>query len=145
MFGIKKNSIKFGIMGVGKRGSATLEGVLSSKAFYAKDIIIFDSNKESTERYKKRGVNVADSEKDLLEKSNLLLLAVKPQSFADVEKLKDIDCSNKGIISFAPGKKISYLETIFNGALITRAMPNTPALVGSATATLYTNGKGNIK
>ena len=137
--------VKFGILGVGKMGSATLGGVLASGAFKKEDILFFDYDENAKAKHVALGITLAQSEKDLLDRSDVMLIAIKPQSFSAVEALSGCDASSKAIISFAPGKRISYLESIFQGALIVRAMPNTPALVCSAAATLFSNGKGDLR
>ena len=53
-------------------------------------------------------------------------------------------CSDKIIISLAPGKTIDYLKGVFKEAKIARAMPNTPSVINRSVTTI-TFGDGEIK
>lgn len=129
---------KFGILGTGKMGGAILDGVLRAKVFSPSDIVIFDLNKESLDFYKKKGVSTSSCAEDVFKESNIMLIALKPQNYSSLDIFSSIPSKGKTVISIAPGKKISMLENIFSDAIIVRAMPNTPALVGCATVTLFT-------
>ena len=134
----------FGILGVGKMGGAILDGVLASGVFPNSDIMICDHKESTRMKYSALGIGIAQTEKELLDKSDIFMLAIKPQGFSAIEALSGTPCAGKAIISLAPGKKVSFLESFFKGALVVRAMPNTPALVRNAATTLFANGKGDV-
>lgn len=62
----------------------------------------------------------------------MLILAVKPQFYADVIKeISEYITEKQIIVTIAPGKTLEYLADTFGHPVkIVRTMPNTPALVG---------------
>ena len=137
--------MKLGILGVGKMGGSILDGVIKSKIYDVNDIIIYTPNEAHREKYSKIGINLAGNEADLFTKSKIIILAIKPQMYDEVLKnAKSLDFKDKCITSLAPGKGIDYLKNIFPGATIVRAMPNTQALIGMATTTLYPSDQNEL-
>lgn len=128
---------QFGFLGLGKMGYSVLKGVLS-KGLYDKSELAFYAPSEATQQKGKAlGLALAEGERDLFESCKIVLLAVKPQKYEGAfAKLDGLDFSGKTIISLAPGKSIAYLKSIFKGARVARAMPNTPALIGRAVTTI---------
>lgn len=134
---------KIGFLGLGKMGSAILNGILS-KNLYKKDEISFYAPSDATQnKYTNLGLKLLNDEREVFINSKIIILAIKPQKYNEVfRNLSSIDFSDKVIISIAPGKSISYLESVFKNATIIRAMPNTPAFIAKATTTIaYNNGK----
>ncbi len=124
------NIYKLGILGVGKMGGSILEGILKSNIFNSNEICIFDIDKDILETYKEKGLNVADNEYDLVNKSEMVLLAIKPQMFSALTKYT-FDINNKVIISIVAGKTLKDLEAIFGKQQFIRVMPNTPSLINA--------------
>ncbi len=124
---------KIGFIGAGNMGSAILKSVVKSKKFFAKDINIFDLDKEKVnDLCDETGVNSAESVDQLVDASDIIILAVKPNV---VEKVltgcKNRFNLNKMLISIAVGIPISTYKNILGAdKKIIRTMPNTPALVG---------------
>ena len=132
---MNKTNYKFGLLGVGKMGSAILGGLINKNIYKKEDIIIYTLEDDVKEKYKNQGINIAKDEKELFSLSSVTLMAIKPQIYEFVlEKIKG-EYINKTIISIAPGKKIEYLKSFFKDAFIVRAMPNTPALINQAMIT----------
>ena len=129
---------KFGILGVGKMGSSILNGILEAKIFDKKDILLNLYSDEEVSYYgDKLGFNYVRDTKSLLESCELTLLSIKPQVFPEVEEIaKKIDFKGRGIVSIAAGITLDYLHSLFNNADIVRIMPNTPALIKKAVATI---------
>ena len=136
---------KFGILGVGKMGSSILNGILEAKIYDKKDILLNLHSEEEIEYYgKKLGFNYVSDAKKLFDNSELILLSIKPQVFPEIENVaKAIDFTNRGIISIAAGITLDYLHSLFNGADIVRIMPNTPALIKKAVATITSKNKNS--
>jgi pyrroline-5-carboxylate reductase len=136
-----KYEYKFGLLGVGKMGSAILGGLIKKDIYKPEEIVIYTLEEDIKEKYKKQGINIANDEIDLFNSSSVTLMAIKPQIYDSVlEKVKG-NYNNKTIISIAPGKKIEYLESFFKDAFIVRAMPNTPALINQAMITYAVNNE----
>ena len=133
---------KLGLLGVGKMGSSILNGILLKGLYPKEDIAFYAPSIETQEKYQKLGIKLLKDERELMNSSNIIIMAIKPQVYDEVlEKVKDLDFSNKIVISLAPGKSINYLSKFYNNALIVRAMPNTPAIINQAVTTLCFSDK----
>ncbi len=138
---------KLGILGVGKMGSAILEGVIKSNVYSANEIAIYTLEEDIKDKYKKIGINIADNELDLFKGCKSILIAIKPQMFNNVlSYARELDFSDKCIISIAAGQSIATVESYFKNATVVRVMPNTPALIQSAsTAICYNRYNDEVK
>ena len=130
-----------GFLGLGKMGSSIACGVLS-KGLYPKEGISFFAPSEKTQQNGlSMGMALAKSERELAESSKVIVLAIKPQKYDEVfAKLQGLDFKGKAIISLAPGKSIEQLSSVFEGASISRVMPNTPSLIGHGVTTIAFGG-----
>ena len=86
----------------------------------------------------KKGIKALTSADEIVAFADTVVLAVKPQFYADVIKgIKDKVTQNHLIVTIAPGQTLAKLETLFGKAVkIVRTMPNTPALVGEGMTAL---------
>ncbi len=133
------------ILGVGKMGSAILEGVLRSGVYQKEDILLHIHSFEKLAKYRMEGYNVTNHIEEVLENSKIILIAIKPQMFPEVlEDAKNYDFSGRCVISIAAGLTISYIQSYFNNAFVVRAMPNTPAQIKEGVTTLCSNDDSNI-
>lgn len=122
-----------GIIGYGNMGSAIAGRI---KAKYK--IIVFDKDKNKTSGLK--GINVAAGIVDLLNNSEVVILAVKPQDFDNVlGELKGV-LSGKLIISIAAGIPTLHIEKALGNARVVRVMPNIGAKIGES-ETFFCKGK----
>lgn len=132
--------MKFGILGVGKMGSSILEGVIAAKVFDIDNVVIYTPNINHREKYLSIGYNVLNSERELFNNADIILLAIKPQMFDKaLASAVDLDFNNKCIISIAAGKTIQEIEKFFQNATVIRAMPNTPSLIQKGCTTICNN------
>lgn len=123
---------KIGFIGTGNMGYAMMTGMI--KCGMKEDIIFTDKSLD-------RKIYVVDeldikpiqTNKEVAETAKYIILAVKPQFVEEViEEIKETVTEDKIIISISP-MSIESLKNLFNIPVrITRAMPNTPALVGEA-------------
>ena len=122
------NKFKLGILGLGKMGSSILSGIIKSSVYNNNEILLFDINDEIIKKYKNLGFEFSNSEKELIENVEILIIAIKPQMFYKLKeiKFKDLDLV---IVSIAAGKTINDLKEIFGNQKYIRVMPNTPALI----------------
>lgn len=128
--------MKLGIVGLGNMGKAILTGYLNNFPYEKENIYIYD-NRESVLNEVKNQFEVAtcDNIIELLEHTDAVLLAVKPQNFSEVlrdmaeyEKIEEML-----IISIAAGVKTRDIEIRLGwNVKIIRAMPNTAVLVKEA-------------
>ena len=84
--------MKLGFIGTGNMASAIMGGVIKKNIFPAEEIIGADLFAPGRERVKEQfGINVTDSNKEVIEKAEVVILSVKPQVYADViAEIKDI-------------------------------------------------------
>ena len=127
---------KLGFIGGGNMAEALVKGLLGSSLVASKDIFISDLIPDRLEYLSKEyKVKTTDDNRELVEKSDILVLAVKPQTVKNVlESFAGFIDSNKSIISVAAGISISLIEDTLeakgkNKISVIRTMPNTPALV----------------
>ena len=92
----------------------------------------FDLNKQKVDKLvKEYGVKRAETENELVEKSNIIILSVKPNIVPIVlKKIKDKLDENTIILSIAAGVSIDFIEKVIGSdKKVVRTMPNTPAQV----------------
>ncbi len=104
-------------------GSAIAERIKSKYR-----VFIFDKDKEKIKNL--RNIQIVENPISLVESSDVVILAVKPQDFDVV--LNEIKDCVKGqlIISIAAGITTRYIEKILGKVRVIRVMPNLPAMIG---------------
>lgn len=122
--------MKLGVIGVGNMASAILESVFENDVFSPSDIALFDPYSKMVEIFKNRGCLVAASVDELLNCSNIILLAIKPNNIEDALSNLSVDTCGKCFISIAAGISSDYLKKFLSkGTYVIRVMPNTPIMV----------------
>ncbi len=94
------------------------------------------------------GISVYADNREVARQADILVLAVKPQALAQVavELANIVQHHRPLIISIAAGVRSADIERWLGGDLaIVRAMPNTPALIGSGATGLYANTRVSDK
>jgi pyrroline-5-carboxylate reductase len=133
---------RIGFIGGGAMGEAILKGLLAGGR-EVKTLLVSDFQKERRE-FLERNYQVATTavNQDVVENSDVIIFAVKPQNLKEVIDSCASKINNgKLLISILAGITTVKLEEFFpEGSRIVRAMPNTPALVGAGT-TVLTGGK----
>ena len=124
--------MKIGFIGTGNMGSSIIKGILSSKFEENENINIFDLDKDKVNNLvKEYGINAVNSEKELAENCNIIVLSVKPHIIPIV--LKNLSGNVKKdtiILTIAAGISISVIENALGeDKKVVRTMPNTPAQV----------------
>lgn len=86
------------------------------------------------------GVNSAESNEDLVENSDIVILAMKPQDLAQaIEPISQSFHQGQIVISIAAGIRMEALENLLPQCRIIRVMPNTPSLIGQGVIGYYTS------
>ena len=124
-----------GMIGTGNMGSAILRGIVEADYVKAGQIVAYDT---STRRMHELvedipGVICAKDCIEVAERSDLILLAVKPIYVQDViDEIKPA-LNGKAVLSIAAGWTVHMLRAALENTTATylRVMPNTPALVGA--------------
>ncbi len=124
---------KIGFIGAGNMAFALAKAIKKNKL--AKSIIASDINEERLDFIKKElKINVTNNNKEVIKKSDIIFLAVKPQVIDIVlDEIKN-GVKDQLIISIAAGVKLKKLEAKLKNKKIVRVMPNTPCLVGAMAA-----------
>lgn len=130
-------SKKLGFIGGGNMAEAMIKGLLSASFVEPKNIFVSDVVSARLEfLHSEYKVKAVPDNRELVEKSDILILAVKPQVVKKViENIRDLMDAKKLLVSIAAGVPISTLLTVLKTGgqdrkyNIVRTMPNTPALV----------------
>lgn len=125
--------MKLGFIGCGNMAKAMLGGILKKNLMRKDEILASTSRAESLEKIKEAyGIHTTLDNREVAEKSEILILAVKPQYYENIIKeIRDAVKPGQIIVSIAPGKSLAWLEEQFGKPCkLVRCMPNTPALVG---------------
>lgn len=134
-------SLKIAFVGVGNMASAIIGGLRASG--YAGESIVGSSinvaeHKELEQRF---GITMYEDNNTAVEQADVVFLCVKPNLLQQVvEGFAGVVRDDQLFISVAAGIEITALERwLVKPVAIVRAMPNTPALVGSGMSGLIAN------
>ena len=129
-------------IGGGNMAQAIVFGLLE-RGYPADLITVCDPNQHKLDLFQKHGVQISMDNQSAVEKSEVLLLAVKPQVAAEVcaslvQGSSAVDFSNKLVISIMAAISVERIEQLLPTAKhIARVMPNTPALVAKGMSGLF--------
>ncbi len=124
---------KIGFIGAGNMATAIIDGIIRNYAAAAERITVFDVMTDKLDVMLKKGVCTAASAKDVVAASDITVLAVKPQNYAEVlDSIKSSVNPQKVIVTIAAGISTDYIaKTIECECPMVRVMPNTPLLLGA--------------
>jgi pyrroline-5-carboxylate reductase len=122
--------VKIGIIGVGRMGSALVRGFLNAK-MERENLIASDHDKEKLKFLcGDAGIKRASDNRELVERSDIVIIAVKPKDVQKVlDEISDI-VDEKLVVSSVAGVPIAELERKLKKAKVVRIMPNIPCSVG---------------
>jgi pyrroline-5-carboxylate reductase len=129
---------KIGFIGGGNMAEAFIKGLMNG-GFPATDILFFEPNEKRRELMVERyGVSCAVDNIELVNKSDIVVVATKPQILYKVlEDIVTVFNDEKLLISILAGVTTTTFEEGLGGqSRVVRAMPNTPALAGQGAAAL---------
>ncbi len=111
---------------------AMVRGLLRSGVCQASDIsVLGGAGASAAQLSKDTGVKLAKDTTDLLNGADVVIVACKPQQFANLDKAYGELTQGKAVLSVLAGTRLATLQKFFAGARnIVRAMPNTPGAVG---------------
>ena len=118
-----------GFIGGGNMAEALIKGMVQAGM---KDIIVSEPREDRRAYLEKTyGAKTTSDNKEVVQQSAIVILAVKPQNMDDVtsEIAPLITGSEKLVVSIAAGITLPYLTSRLGTSKIVRVMPNTPALV----------------
>lgn len=136
------SKMKVGFLGAGNMGGAILRGYLSSGKAKKEEVFVCGRSREKLKNLcTSLGVNPCENILDLVDKSDVILLGVKPNMFPEImPKIAEMYTNDKILVSMAAGVTIESIEGyVGNNAKIIRIMPNTPAMVNEAMTSVSRN------
>jgi pyrroline-5-carboxylate reductase len=140
---------RLGFIGVGNMGGAIIRGYIAAGTGDAKSVTAFDRDAEKLSAFAaETGVAKAETIAALADRSDTIVLAVKPNNFEEVlptlaaALADDRLAGDRLVISMAAGVRISYIAGFLGeNARIIRIMPNTPAMVGAGMTAVSRNAR----
>jgi pyrroline-5-carboxylate reductase len=114
------SQLKIGIIGFGNMGSCLGEVLKEA----GKEILVYDKDKKKIKNIK--GFKVCRDTKELIKKSNIVILAIKPQDMENFLKENKEYLLNYQplLISIAAGITTSFFEKRIENIKVVRVMPN---------------------
>jgi pyrroline-5-carboxylate reductase len=128
--------MRIAFLGGGNMASALIGGLLA-KGMDARAVSVVELSPTARERLAARyPVHVATAPDAAMQRSDVIVLAVKPQDAKSA--LASITVHQQLVISIAAGLTLQTLSRWLGGhRKLVRCMPNTPALIGAGIAALY--------
>ncbi|MBP3693959.1 MAG: pyrroline-5-carboxylate reductase [Thermoguttaceae bacterium] len=124
---------RIGFIGAGQMATALAKGFLTKAGVPVENMLASDAFEASRERFHSAtGIEVTESNMDVMDSCDVILLAVKPQVLPDVmEEIAECVRKDHLIISICAGITLEKLEAgLGEETHLVRVMPNTPCLVG---------------
>jgi len=127
------------LVGAGKMGGALLSGWLDTGLISPKKLAILDPSPGPQAVFAiERGAKHITKAQDIPKSAQTVLLAVKPQMFERLGPELGASLSPKAkIISILAGTSLRKLNSAFDGRLVIRSMPNTPAAIGAGISAIF--------
>ncbi len=139
---------RIAIIGGGNLGTAIAEGLLKSGFSTPAQLTVTRRNVERLAALKEAGVTVTANNKDAIETSDIIIVALKPYNVKEVlDGLKvSFDAKKHVVISVVTGIYLKDLSAILNtGVPIFRAMPNTAIAIQESVTCLCSVNASNAQ
>lgn len=122
----------YGFIGLGNMAGAILRGMAGSGSFASDTLCGFNRSPGKTQNLAQEiGLVPCESAREVAEKSDVLVLGVKPQMLPEVlEPIKTLITPDKFVVTIAAGKGFSFYASYFGENVpLVRVMPNICAQV----------------
>lgn len=116
---------KISIIGAGNMGSAFYNGLKS--VFSEDDLYVADHSQSKLDAIGAK--NFSTNPDDIIKECDIVIFAVKPQSFNDLVSSLKTNLNYKLVISIMAGISLKQLKDVTGSSRIIRAMPNLPVKV----------------
>lgn len=132
---------KLGIIGTGVMANAIIDIAINSKKISPKKVIAFDIDENKLEEISKKGITPSKSLDYLINNSEIVMLSVKPQHYAEILEQHSFENVNT-IISIMAGVKVATIKNKLHTKTcgIARVMPNAPCKIGMGYTGLFFDG-----
>ncbi len=131
------NAPRIGFIGAGQMATALARGWLTAGLVTTNRLAASDPVPQSRQRFQtETGVAAGEGNAPVVEASDVLILAIKPQTMAAVlVELRPLLQPRHLVVSIAAGVTLRQLrEGLGEACRLVRVMPNTPCLVGASAA-----------
>lgn len=140
--------MKLGFIGCGSMGTAMLKGILEAGVIKPEELIASAKSEKTRNKIKNElNINLASTNEETVQFSDIVFLAVKPQYYEQV--ITEISPSAREeqiFVSIAPGKSLKLLENLFGRPVkLVRTMPNTPAMAGEGMTAYCANERVTLQ
>ncbi len=124
--------MKIAFIGGGNMGEAMLSAVLDKGLSTSETISVSDTAKTRRQYLEQKyDVTVMSSNRQAIDKGEVVVLAIKPQHLVEVMAELNGQLTQKQLVlSIIAGARIDTLRQGLNHNCVVRAMPNTPAQIG---------------
>lgn len=134
-----KTDLNIAFIGAGSMAEAMISGLLSDKKLRPNQITVTNhsNDKRLHELRNAYGINITRNHALLIEKSDIVMLAIKPKDVAEsINTIKSYIRPHHLVLSVLAGVSTATIVNLFDQEVaVVRAMPNTSASIGlSATA-----------
>lgn len=132
---------KVGLIGTGNMGRALAKGWCQDETF---EMVGYDSSPKQLQKVaEETGLEVSHSIEEVVQTSDYVVLAVKPQQMQDVlQKIAPDLQKNQCLLSIAAGiERETLAQWSGHTCPVVRVMPNTPAMVGAGVFALCYDDK----
>ena len=128
---------KIGFIGAGNMATAIIKGLIAQNGT-AENLGVFDTMAEKCQLMQEMGVSVYPSSPQLVRACDVIVLAVKPQNYAEVlAAVREQASTDKTFVSIAAGISIAYVRAALGcDCPVVRVMPNTPLLLKKGASAL---------
>lgn len=133
----KASGFSVGFLGGGNMATALIRGLVSAGVYRAEQICASDVDAAKRRELERRlRVTAVTDNQELVRRSKVIVLAVKPQILpAVLEEVRSVMTPRHLCISIAAGVPTGRLEAgLGEGIRVVRVMPNTPSLLGKGMA-----------
>ncbi len=135
----KENIKKILLIGSGNMGTIIGKNILKNKKIENKNFFVIDRNKDKTDFFFKKGCNVSNNifEEKFYQDIDLIILAIKPQSFLEFSKMKKKIKNKTRVLSIMAGIKTEIIEEKLGVEKVIRIMPNIPIEISKGVIGYY--------
>ncbi len=134
---------KLGFIGAGQMATALARGVTTAGVALAEQLVAHDPVAATGRAFQAEvaGARLLATNRDVAQAADVIVIAVKPPSVAEVAREIGPVLGDKLVISVAAGISLATLQAALGSPRVVRVMPNTPCLVGFGAAA-YALGSG---
>lgn len=141
---IKKKNIT--IIGCGNIGSAIADGLVESKKYKCKDIILTKRKSKDLEKFTTKGFTATTDNKNAVKQSSVIIIAVTPQQLdvvmSDIKPV--INAKGHIILSVVSGASVKQIKNHLGSDVpVVRVMPNTAIAIRESMTCISANEEDN--